>query len=83
MTDWQIVHGNFQPAEFDSTLSENTVYQRRNIQFISNDNGAFWQYEERKLSHEEYYKLRTARLEDELTQTQLALADLYETILEG
>ena len=86
MTDWQIVHGSNKPAEFDSTSSSAFVYQRRNAQLKtetdSNGNSYdCWQYEERKLSFEEFYKLKAELLETELTNTQLALAELYEGVI--
>lgn len=43
----------------------------------------FWQYDERKLTKDEYNALRAELLETELTNTQLALTELYESILEG
>lgn len=82
---WQIVHGSQldKPAEFDSTSSNFYVYQRRNIQRVTQDldgvNSEFWQYEERKITHGEYEKL----LADENTNLQLALTELYENLLEG
>ena len=86
--DWQIVYGSDEPAEFDATSSKFYVYQRRNAQLVTLHDeltGDYqqWQYEERKMTHEEYYKMRNAQLEDELTQTQLALTELYENLLEG
>lgn len=79
---WQIVQGSQlnKPLEFDSTSSKAYVYQRRNITKL--DSG-IWQYEERKLTHDEYNKLRIQQLEDENTNLQLALAELYENLLEG
>lgn len=72
---WGIVYGNVKPAEVD-TSSEKFVYRRRNIQRVTlqDDLGndyEQWQYEECKMTHGEYEK----NLENELTQTQLALTD--------
>lgn len=85
MTDWQFVEGSQldKPAELDSTSSKVYVYQRRNIQRVSTDEGVFWQYEERKLTHDEYQKLRIAELELQNTNLELALTELYENLLEG
>lgn len=81
MTDWKKVSGSqvSKPAEFDTTSSAVFVYQRRNIERITVENefdgtSELWQYDERKMSHGEYEQL----LENELTQTQLALVELYE-----
>lgn len=85
---WQIVSGDFEPAELDTNSSKVYVYQRRNIQRVTHENedgtsSEFWQYEERKLTHDEYQKLRIERLESENTNLQLALAELYENLLDG
>ena len=82
--DWQIVYGSDEPAEFDATSSKFYVYQRRNAQLVTLHDeltGDYqqWQYEERKMTHGEYEKM----LEDELTQTQLALTELYENLLDA
>lgn len=90
MTDWQPVHGSqdIKPSEFDSTSSAYYVYQRRNVQRVTTtdfdgNSYEYWQYEERKLTHAEYNALRADLLEQELTNTQLALVDLYENLLGG
>ena len=90
MTDWQIVHGSqdVKPAEFDTTSSAYYVYQRRNVQRVTVtdfDDKSYecWQYDERKLTKDEYNALRAELLKTELTNTQLALVDLYESLLEG
>lgn len=87
MTDWQIVHGSqeVEPAELDTTSSKVYVYQRRNVQRVTVGDemfgtNEFWQYEERKLTREEWANMRAAALEEELTQTQLALVEMYESI---
>ena len=76
---WQTVYGSIKPAEFDTTSSKVYVYQRRNVQ----RDGDSWQYEERKLTHDEYQKLRIEQLEVENTNLQLALTELYENLLES
>ena len=89
MTDWQIVHSSqdTMPAEFDTTSSAYYVYQRRNVRRVTTEDefgtSEFWQYDERKLTKDEYNALRAELLETELTNTQLALVDLYESLLEG
>ena len=82
MTDWQIVFGDAQPADFDAMSSKFYVYQRRNPQLITSDNGEFWQYDERKLTREEYLKMQVDQLQDENTCLQLALTELYEEMLQ-
>ena len=89
MTDWQMVYGSqdTMPAEFDTTSSAYYVYQRRNVQRVTTtdfdgNSYEYWQYDERKLTHAEYNALRADLLEQELTNTQLALVDLYESLLE-
>ena len=82
MSDWYIVFSDLQPADFDFSSSPSTVYQHRNAQLVIIDDSQQWQYEERKLSHTEFIELRLQQLQDENTQTQLALAELYESLLE-
>ena len=84
MTDWQIVHGSQEdkPTELDTTSSESYIYQRRNVKRVTAEGelGTYeqWQYEERKLTRDEYNAIRAELLETELTNTQLALVELYE-----
>ena len=88
MTEWQMVQGSQEtkPAELDTEISRVYVYQRRNIERVTYDDEMLgvsydcWQYEERKLTREEWANMRAAELEAELTQTQLALVELYETL---
>ena len=76
------------PKEFDTTSSTVVVYQRRNVNQVEVDNGygfisKLWEYEERKMSRDEYAFMmseRNAKLEDEVTNLQLALCDLYEDL---
>lgn len=81
---WYIAFCNFKPPEIDTASSSKYVYLRRNFQFVTIDENGFsqdyWQYEERKLTHDEY---RILQLEDENTNLQLALTELYEKFLEG
>ncbi len=81
MTEWQTVFGSqeHKPSELDTASSSFFVYQRRNIQRVTftdemQGTSEMWQYEERKLTKDEYAEM----LEDELTATQLALTELYE-----
>ena len=88
MTDWYTARGSIEPAVFDATSSKFYVYQRRNPQLVTLQNefggsSQCWQYEERKLTHGEFYKLQISQLEDENTNLQLALTELYENLLEG
>ena len=88
MTEWELVQGSQEtkPAELDTEISRVYVYQRRNIERVTVEvpefggTSEFWQYEERKLTREEWANMRAAELEEELTQTQLALVELYEKI---
>ena len=80
MTDWKTVYGSFEPSTLDTTSSSFVVYQRKNI---SQRDTFTWQYEERKLTHAEFQKLRIERLESENTNLQLAITELYENLLES
>lgn len=81
MIEWQKVYGSQaeRPSALDTTSSAVYVYQRRNIERVTleGEDGTtseMWQYDERKLTKDEY----AAQLEEELTATQLALTELYE-----
>ena len=77
---WYIAFCNFKPADVDTSSSAKFVYLRRNFQLVTIDDTDMWQYEERKLTHDEY---RIWQLGDENTNLQLALTELYEQLLEG
>lgn len=86
MTEWKKVQGSQPetPGEFDTTSSPTTVYQRRNVQRVTVDEAELWEYEERTMTHEEFAvllaQMDAAKFEDELTDVQLALVELYEMI---
>lgn len=89
MTDWKIVQGSQEnkPSELDVISSAFYIYQRKNIERVtvkdemSGETAELWQYEERKLTPEEYAVMRLPEVEDELTKTQLALVEMYEALL--
>ena len=85
MTDWKTVQGTQEnkPLELDTTSSSFCIYRRRNIERITvedmdGNTSELWQYEEQKLTPEEF---RIVALEDELNKTQLAIVELYEKSL--
>ena len=91
MTEWKKVQGSQEtkPEEFDTTSSAAVVYQRRNVERVTVNNmdgttSELWEYDERKMTHEEFAALLaqmdTAKFEDELTDVQMALVELYEMI---
>lgn len=80
MTDWKKAQGSQEnkPEEFDTTSSENIVYQRRNITEVKveNSDGSttnLWDYEERELTWKEYEALR---LEENAKTLKQARADI-------
>lgn len=89
MTEWKKVYGSQaeKPSELDTTSSGYFVYQRKNIirtRYTDNSTGSeyeLWEYDERKLTKEEYARIREQELEDDLTQMQLALTELYESVV--
>ena len=67
MTEWTKVQGSQpeKPEEFYTTSSEVIVYQRRNIERVNikNEDGTtseLWEYDERKLTRDEYTLARDA-----------------------
>ena len=84
---WYSTFSNDKPAEFDSSSSKFYVYQRKNIQLVTLHNDAGepyqqWQFDELKIPKDEFMQSRIQALEDENTQLQLALTELYEEFLE-
>ena len=69
MTDWKTVHdgAEIQPAAIDTTSSETTVYERKNIRQEERsvglgDNAATvteWVYEQREYTREEYAQMHS------------------------
>ena len=69
MTDWKTVHDGaaVQPAVIDTTSSETTVYERKNIRQEERsvglgDNAATvteWVYEQREYTREEYAQMHS------------------------
>ena len=64
MIDWVKTQGSqsSKPEEFDSTSSPTTVYQRRNIVQVTQEQedgsvSTYWEYDERKLTKDEYISL--------------------------
>lgn len=54
------------PLEVDTVSSKTTVYIRRNIREVANEEGAgtHWKMEEAKITKEEYATLKSAAYED-------------------
>lgn len=82
MTDWKKVQGSQpeRPAEVDTTSSASTVYQRRNIEQITVENGdgtttELWQYEEREMTREEYFILSAAESASKLADLETAMCE--------
>lgn len=80
MTDWKKAQGSQEnkPEEFDTTSSENIVYQRRNITEVKveNSDGSttnLWDYEERELTWKEFERIR---LEEMAAQVKQGRADI-------
>lgn len=81
MSEWQIVHGSqeIQPEEFDLTSSSVVGYQRKNIKKLEDGT---WEYEERVLPKEECAKILQEETYKSSLTGLLALADLYEQLIE-
>lgn len=76
MTDWQTAYGSqeIKPEEFDLTSSY-TVYQRKNIERKSHEGMTgetveYWEYEERKMTYEEYYEILRDRMYAQIEQNK-------------
>lgn len=90
MTDWKVVTGSQaeKPAEWDTTSSASTVYQRRNVEQIEvgQTDGTtvqLWQYEERTMTAEEMHTVRFADMEANQAAIMAALADIYAQQIGG
>ena len=81
MTTWKTVQGSQEtrPAEFDTTSSPTTVYQRRNVHRVTVDyeNTAveLWEYEERTMTHAEYETLMIEQNRVDIIAIEDAQAD--------
>lgn len=89
MTDWKTVHDSaeVQPAAIDTTSSETTVYERKNIrqETRSADTGdtdatvTEWAYEQREYTREEYAMMLSPAIQgvqQALSDIELAIAML-------
>ena len=83
--DWRLVHSTERPTEIDITSSTKYVYIRRNpvLQHINIENTDIdeWQYEELKLTLEEYYRSPYFNRERQLLQQ--VISDQELTIVEN
>lgn len=81
MSEWQTVYGSQEerPAEFDTTSSSVVGYQRRNIKRLES---GMWEYEERTMPLDECAKLQQEALYKSSLTGILAVADLYEQLIE-
>lgn len=86
MTTWKSVIGSQaeKPAEWDTTSSASTVYQRRNIEQIEAEQSdgttaQMWSYEERQMSMNEM----TAIMMENQNAVMEAIAALYEMQIGG
>ena len=82
MTTWEKVQGSQaeRPGEIDTTSSAVYVYQRRNIERITVENmdgstTQLWQYDERKMSREEYAEMRAENMSAVAAITFVTLAE--------
>lgn len=87
MTEWKKTQGTQDSAPFliDVESSPTTVYERRNVRKMEDEEGnSYWEYEEREFTKDEYILRQSSQMvskEDNLIN-QAALADIYELILE-
>lgn len=94
MTDWRISGSNVRPQEIDTKSSKVVNYVRRNIEEVTTtdeegNETVSYTYEERKVNKTEwdlYLKLvevekANEALETQITETQMALCDIYESLL--
>ena len=82
MTDWKKVQGSQpeRPAEVDTTSSASTVYQRRNVERITVENGdgtttELWQYDEREMTREEYFILSAQKAQATMADIEAAICE--------
>ncbi len=84
MTEWTVVHStsDTKPLELDSTSSDYTVYERRNIrQEIVGDDGEQWVYEERQYSKEEYALLNGPQTQAIMQAMNQQQADIISALV--
>ena len=88
MQNWTLTY-SYQPVKpLDFEFSDDFVLQRRNIQRgfevdeVSGENFDFWFFEQRALTIDEFNTLKDSLRDDDITQLQLALTEIYEKFLE-
>lgn len=73
MKDWYTAQSMTEPAEYDTTSSPTTVYQRKNIKKVTKEATEqeeaqeYFEYQERQMTKEEYQQLQ-AELESPATK---------------
>ena len=84
MTGWQKVRGSqsTKPREFDTGSSPETIYQRKNIQRVTEFNESdgttteLWEYDERTMTRQEFVTIFTERVDITLSEVMEAMCEL-------
>ena len=89
MKEIKNVHGSLQQAQ-PLIIGKTTVYVHSNISQAKDEEGNIiddlYVYDEIQYTKDEYIKImadKNIQLEQEVTETQMALCDIYETIQGG
>lgn len=90
MSNWYSGESTVNPALIDTNSSKKYVYVRRNVEQherideMTGDTVTYYSFEEMKIPRDVYdIFVKTDALENEILDTQEALADIYEMITEG
>lgn len=84
MTHWKLVkrYSKSRPEEFDTKSSALIIYQRRNFKLLEESKDEqLWEFEERKLSYNEYQDLRRNNVEVMLSDIQSRLDFIEEALI--
>lgn len=82
MTDWYKSEAAHEPLLIDCNSSPTTVFLRRNVKKVTREMDGMtyeaWEYEECKMSHNEYENYLTAMLMQSTAQIEDAVCELSE-----
>ena len=81
---WKKVQGNNMPSTLEERPEEKLVYVRRNIHTIQVEDTTLYEYDEQCVKQEDwntYYDIIND--ENDITDIQMTVIDLYEMIIGG
>ena len=79
---WKKVQGNVEPSVLEERPQEKLVYVRKNIHTIQVEDATLYEYDENCISQEDWEIYRDIFSdENDITDLQMTVIDLYEMII--